>query len=116
MKELKSEQDLIDAIEKDGIVTVPAGTIRDIFKHTRLKVNVRFAISDTLDKIGFSHYPVDFPDDQYAFVRIVPTGSGIDKIIQSALNPSPKTDKPLAEAASAGARLAVLKEVGWPKA
>ena len=110
MKDIKSEQDLLAAIEQHGVVTVPSGTIRDIFGHGRLAVHVRLAISDHLDKMGLAHYPDEFPGNQYTFVRIVRTGSDIDKVIQAASNPSPKNDNVLIDASTAAQKLAALKE------
>jgi hypothetical protein len=92
MKNPESIQALVALIQKNGVVTLPAGIIRTALGYQRLGCHVVNDISQQLNASGIAHYPDTFPSNQYTFVRLVMVDSPYDELLQACLNPSPKND------------------------
>lgn len=114
MKKIATLEELVAEVEKDEVVTIPAGHLRDMFGKGRLGIHVRNNISARLESAGLAHYPADIPSNQWAFVRVVKANSPADRLVQAAHEPSPKTDQVILEFVRAQRQLAELKSMIEP--
>lgn len=90
-----------DAIDANGdVITVEMRSVRDAYGADRLGVNVRANISDKLRGLGVGHFPKDLPEYQHQYVRLYKLGSGIARLVDAVLDPSPDHDNELRAAVS----------------
>ncbi|CAM5574481.1 hypothetical protein [Streptomyces coeruleorubidus] len=94
-----------------GLRTVAMGILRDIEGAGRLGIQVREAISRSLESHGMGHFPGELPSSQHDQVRLYLLGSPIADVVKAVLSPTPKGDEALRSINDAGAQ-EQLRQIG----
>ncbi|MER6076977.1 hypothetical protein [Streptomyces sp. NPDC001833] len=109
-----SYEELRESVQANrGLRTVAMGTLRDIEGAGRLGIQVRDAISRSLESHGMGHFPAELPPNQHDQVRLYLLGTSIAEVIKAVLNPSLKGDESLRGIGDAGAheQLRQIREI-----
>lgn len=97
---MQTFEDLLQHVKTwEGVHTVSAATLRDLYGAERLGSVVRSSISRKLASMGLAHLPIELPDRQHEMVRIYMQGSPVAELIEAALGTGRTADRRLRKAA-----------------
>jgi len=86
--ELKAE-----VIVNQGVITVTAKRLRNIYGVTRLATHIPGRISDALTNVGLGHVPEKIPNSADSLVRLFLLNSPVHALMVTARVPSPENDQ-----------------------
>ncbi len=79
--------------DKGGVASVQVETLRDAYGAGKMGKTVAQNISDALAGLGLKHWPGDFPNYSYEWVRLYVSGSQVAKIVDAVLECGDEEDE-----------------------